>query len=211
MAVHATVIRVLYERQADDGDIFVRLVDEGDDLVVQVAGSERDDWEDVSRHGRNLFEALRVYNGQTKSKTTPKTSKATLRDEVEAIAKGKNPPKTWVDDNEDDWGDDVEETIEEHEEEGDDDDDEFGWEDDPEVAEEYFRVYLENRTHRSRKFWMVIVKGSTMTRRWGPIGTTGTTKAFGFSSNWEAVKEAHRLIKQKKAKGYRVQKERGAS
>lgn len=54
----------------------------------------------------------------------------------------------------------------------------------------------------SNKFWEGTVDGSSITVRFGKIGTTGQTKTTKFASAAEAEKELGKLIKQKRAKGY---------
>jgi predicted DNA-binding WGR domain protein/cell wall assembly regulator SMI1 len=54
----------------------------------------------------------------------------------------------------------------------------------------------------ANKFWEGTVDGSTLTVRFGKIGTDGQTKATKFAGAAEAEKELAKLIKQKLAKGY---------
>jgi predicted DNA-binding WGR domain protein/ankyrin repeat protein len=55
----------------------------------------------------------------------------------------------------------------------------------------------------SSKFWEVQVVGSTLTTRWGRIGTAGQTKAKAFASDALARKERDALVAEKLGKGYR--------
>lgn len=55
---------------------------------------------------------------------------------------------------------------------------------------------------KSDKFWEVAVNGSTLTVRFGRIGTQGQSKDKDFASNEAAEKEKTKLIKEKTGKGY---------
>ena len=55
---------------------------------------------------------------------------------------------------------------------------------------------------KSSKFWEVGVDGSTLTVRYGRIGTDGQTKEKEFDSEAAATKERDKLVKEKTGKGY---------
>ena len=63
-------------------------------------------------------------------------------------------------------------------------------------------LYLECHEGTSAKFWQIEVVGSTHTVSYGKIGTTGQSKTKTFASDDECQKDANKLIKAKKAKGY---------
>lgn len=54
----------------------------------------------------------------------------------------------------------------------------------------------------SNKFWRVSVENSTLTVIYGRIGTAGRSDSKEFQSNFEAEKEANKLIAEKLKKGY---------
>ena len=54
----------------------------------------------------------------------------------------------------------------------------------------------------SSKFWEVLVEGSTLSVRFGRIGTNGQTKDKDFDSAEAATKEKNKLVKEKIGKGY---------
>lgn len=66
------------------------------------------------------------------------------------------------------------------------------------------RTYLELSEEQgvSHKFYEVVVDGTTMTIRYGRIGTDGTKSSKTFASEEAAMKEANKKIKSKKRKGY---------
>lgn len=66
------------------------------------------------------------------------------------------------------------------------------------------RTYLELSEDEgvSHKFYEVIVDGTTMTIRYGRIGTDGQKSSKSFASEEKALKEAEKKIKSKKRKGY---------
>ena len=55
----------------------------------------------------------------------------------------------------------------------------------------------------SNKFWRVVVSGTTMTVRFGRIGTAGQQKAKKWSTQATAADEADKLIAEKLRKGYK--------
>ena len=55
---------------------------------------------------------------------------------------------------------------------------------------------------KSSKFWEVEARGTTLTVRYGRIGTAGQAKDKRFASADQAAKEAEKLIHEKTAKGY---------
>jgi len=52
------------------------------------------------------------------------------------------------------------------------------------------------------KFWEVEVSGTDVTTRYGRVGSDGATNTKSFASEEKAEKEAAKLIRQKKSKGY---------
>ena len=62
--------------------------------------------------------------------------------------------------------------------------------------------YFELVNDKSSKFWEVSVADSTVTVRYGRIGTDGTTKPKDFATPEAATAHADKLIDQKTAKGY---------
>jgi predicted DNA-binding WGR domain protein len=55
----------------------------------------------------------------------------------------------------------------------------------------------------SHKFWEIVLRESSLTTRWGKIGTTGQSQTKSFASEAEATKAFDRLIEEKQKKGYR--------
>jgi ParB family chromosome partitioning protein len=109
-------------------------------------------------------------------------------------------------------GDDEEEEEEEPEDEGDDDD--GGDEDDedsgpsPDVSMPGSRRF-EFEEDESSKFWEVVVLDSTVTVRFGKIGSAGQKKPKKLASPEAAQKEMDKLIKEKTGKGYSEVSPRG--
>ena len=64
------------------------------------------------------------------------------------------------------------------------------------------KTYLEYRDEKSSKFWEVTVADTTMTTRWGKLGSDGQSKEKSFGSNDEAITEAEKIAAQKVRKGY---------
>lgn len=64
------------------------------------------------------------------------------------------------------------------------------------------RRYLEFVGGASRKFWELTVEGSTLTVRFGRIGTAGQTQQKRFADAAKASAAASRLLREKLAKGY---------
>ncbi|MCI5058715.1 MAG: STM4015 family protein [Flavobacteriales bacterium] len=54
----------------------------------------------------------------------------------------------------------------------------------------------------SNKFWKISVSGNSHTVTYGRVGTDGTSKTKEFGSPEDAVKDANKLVKAKKRKGY---------
>ncbi|RKG79015.1 WGR domain-containing protein [Corallococcus terminator] len=54
----------------------------------------------------------------------------------------------------------------------------------------------------SSKFWEITLEGSTLTKRWGRIGTDGQEKVEDFESKAEAKKAYAAQVKEKEKKGY---------
>ena len=54
----------------------------------------------------------------------------------------------------------------------------------------------------SSKFWEAAIEGSSLTVRWGKIGTTGQTKTKAFAQVEAAKKEMEKLVEEKRGKGY---------
>lgn len=63
----------------------------------------------------------------------------------------------------------------------------------------------------SSKFWEADVSGSSLTTRWGRIGTEGRTQTQTFASPEQARREQEKLIAQKTKKGYTRSGGRGAT
>jgi DNA ligase-1 len=61
---------------------------------------------------------------------------------------------------------------------------------------------FENTTDGASKFWEVSVSGSSLTTRWGKIGTAGSTKTKTFATAEKAQSEADKLVNEKLAGGY---------
>lgn len=57
-------------------------------------------------------------------------------------------------------------------------------------------------SENSHKFWAILVEGKHFTTQWGRVGTVGQKKMKSFSSCEEASKEALKLVREKKRKGY---------
>ncbi len=62
--------------------------------------------------------------------------------------------------------------------------------------------YLEFKSDKSNKFWEVHRIDTSVTTRYGKIGTKGTSKEKRFQSAEEAEKETTKLLSQKLKKGY---------
>jgi len=67
------------------------------------------------------------------------------------------------------------------------------------------KTYYEFKDKTSSKFWEITVKGSTVTVRYGKIGTDGQTTVKNFDSVEEAAKYADKVKAEKIKKGYRKQ------
>ena len=63
-------------------------------------------------------------------------------------------------------------------------------------------AYLEYRDEQSEKFWQINIEGCSHTVTFGRIGTKGQSKTKTFASTEECEKDAAKLIRSKKAKGY---------
>jgi DNA ligase-1 len=61
---------------------------------------------------------------------------------------------------------------------------------------------FENTEGGASKFWEVSVSGSSMTTRWGKIGSAGQTKTKTFATAEKAQAEADKLVSEKQAGGY---------
>jgi predicted DNA-binding WGR domain protein len=68
---------------------------------------------------------------------------------------------------------------------------------------EYSGSNYKNQSGYSSKFYLVTVKGSTVTYRWGKIGSHGQTKIITKGSHATASAFAKAQIAKKKAKGYK--------
>lgn len=66
-------------------------------------------------------------------------------------------------------------------------------------------IYLEYQDDTSAKFWQIDVAGNSHTVTYGKIGTQGTSKTKTFDDETACQKDADKLIKAKKAKGYAEQ------
>lgn len=55
---------------------------------------------------------------------------------------------------------------------------------------------------RSAKYWCAEVYSNVFVRRWGRIGTTGSTMREKFESTYEAKRAAVKMAEEKKRKGY---------
>jgi len=71
----------------------------------------------------------------------------------------------------------------------------------PKTASSGPRLF-ENTSDGASKFWEVSVSGSSLTTRWGKIGTAGSTKTKTFATAEKAQAEADKLVKEKMAGGY---------
>lgn len=67
---------------------------------------------------------------------------------------------------------------------------------------EYEGEDLSRKSEQAAKFWEVGVDDSSLTVRFGKIGTTGQTKVKEFATNAEAVQESEKLMREKIKKGY---------
>jgi DNA ligase-1 len=61
---------------------------------------------------------------------------------------------------------------------------------------------FENTSGGASKFWEVSVSGSSLTTRWGKIGSDGQTKTKTFATAEKAQSEADKLVGEKTAGGY---------
>lgn len=64
------------------------------------------------------------------------------------------------------------------------------------------KTYLEFHDDSSHKFWQIEVQDQQHTVTFGKVDSAGQSKAKSFSSAEECLKDAEKLIKSKKAKGY---------
>jgi len=64
------------------------------------------------------------------------------------------------------------------------------------------KTYLEADSGSGGKFWEVEVSGTDVTTRYGRVGSDGTSNTKSYPSEEKAQKEADKLIRQKKGKGY---------
>jgi predicted DNA-binding WGR domain protein len=64
------------------------------------------------------------------------------------------------------------------------------------------KTRLEHVGDDSRKFWEIEVSGSSHTVRFGRIGTQGQSKTKSFPDEPSARRDADRLVREKRAKGY---------
>jgi len=64
------------------------------------------------------------------------------------------------------------------------------------------KTYLEMDSSSGGKFWEVEVSGTDVITRYGRVGSDGATSTKSFASEEKAEKEAAKLIRQKKSKGY---------
>lgn len=62
--------------------------------------------------------------------------------------------------------------------------------------------YFEVVSGTSSKFWEISQAGSTMTTRWGRIGTRGQNKTKTFADEPTAAKAAAKLLEEKTCEGY---------
>jgi predicted DNA-binding WGR domain protein len=65
-----------------------------------------------------------------------------------------------------------------------------------------WKRYLELTIDAAQKFWEITIAGNGHTTRFGRIGETGQTKSKAFPDAQAATQDAHRLLKEKLAKGY---------
>lgn len=63
-------------------------------------------------------------------------------------------------------------------------------------------IHLEYKDEKSAKFWRITLENTTHTVTYGKIGTDGQSKTKTFESAEKALKDAQKLIKAKKKKGY---------
>jgi len=104
-------------------------------------------------------------------------------------------------------GDDDEEEEDEDDDGGGDDDDEGGDDEDedsgpsPDISMPGSRRF-EFEEDDSSKFWEVVVIDTTVTVRFGKIGSAGQKKPKKLASPEAAAKEAEKLVKEKTGKGY---------
>ncbi|MCP4153015.1 MAG: WGR domain-containing protein, partial [bacterium] len=70
------------------------------------------------------------------------------------------------------------------------------------------KTYLEFNDGKSYKFWEITVDGNNHTVTYGKIGTDGQTKTKEFDSPEASNKDAEKLIKGKKKKGYKEKTEK---
>jgi len=71
------------------------------------------------------------------------------------------------------------------------------------------KAYLEFKDKTSSKFWQIEVKGSTVTVRYGKIGTDGQTTVKKFGSAAEASAHTAKVTAEKVTKGYKKSKSDG--
>jgi uncharacterized protein (TIGR02996 family) len=57
---------------------------------------------------------------------------------------------------------------------------------------------------RTRTFWEITLAGTTLTVRWGRIGSRGQSRVEQFTSNDDARREYDKLVRQKTRKGYKL-------
>lgn len=62
--------------------------------------------------------------------------------------------------------------------------------------------YFEFQDDKSAKFWEVTTDGTTVTVRYGKIGTTGQSKSKEFPDADAAAKHMNKLVAEKTGKGY---------
>jgi Leucine-rich repeat (LRR) protein/predicted DNA-binding WGR domain protein len=62
--------------------------------------------------------------------------------------------------------------------------------------------YLTYKDEKSDKFWQIEVNGSSFTVTYGKTGTAGTSQTKVFDSDEKCLKEAEKLVAEKKKKGY---------
>ena len=67
---------------------------------------------------------------------------------------------------------------------------------------EYVGEDAQRGVSNSSKFWEVTVEGSTLTVRFGKIGSAGQTKVTECASDDEAQAQASKLVAEKTKKGY---------
>jgi len=63
-------------------------------------------------------------------------------------------------------------------------------------------VQLIYQAETSNKFWNIVVEGNKHTVTYGRMGTAGTSKSKEFADEAVALKDAEKLVKAKKKKGY---------